>query len=129
MDWGADPGADVAVCELDPLLDAVEAAVAGLQGADPARLGGSALAERIVRIEGLLARLSAHQLACVQVVDRRGEAQAAGARSTAAWLRERARLGPGAAAARVVLARRLADRPAIGAALAAGRFSGLRVPW
>ena len=123
VDWGADPGADVAVQVLDPLVDAVEAAVAGLQGSDPAGLGGPAVAERIVRIEGLLARLSAHQLECVRVVDERGEAHAAGARSTAAWLRERARLGPGAAAARVALARRLVERPAVMAALADGAIS------
>ena len=123
MDWGADPGADVAVRELDPLVDAVEAAVAGLQGSDPAGLSASALAERIVRIEALLARLGAHQLACIEVFDRGGVAPAVGAGSTAAWLREHARLGPGAASARVVLARRLAERPATAAALAGGRIS------
>src|SRR5262245_40164497 len=123
MDWGADPGADVAVRELDPLSDAVEAAVAGLQGSDPAGLGASALAERIVRIEALLARLGAHQLACIDVFDQGGVAQAMGAGSTAAWLREHARLGPGAASARVGLARRMAEHPATAAALADARIS------
>jgi hypothetical protein len=59
VDWGADPDADVAVRELDPLVDAVEAAVAGLRRSDPAALGASALAERVVRVEALLAQLSA----------------------------------------------------------------------
>ena len=123
MDWGADPGADVAVCELDSLVDAVEAAVAGLRGSDPAELGAAALAERIVRIEALVARLSAHQLECIEVLDSRGDPEVAAAGSIRVWLRERVRLAPGAAAGRVVLARRLAERPAIGAALASGVIS------
>src|SRR5262245_4314520 len=123
MDWGADTGADLAACDLDPLVDSVEAAVAELQGSDPAGLGASALAERIVRIEALLARLSACQLACIEVLDRSGDPDVLAAGSTRAWLRERARLGPGAASGRVVLARRLADRPATSAALAEGLIS------
>jgi hypothetical protein len=67
--------------------------------------------------------LAAHQLACLEVVDRQSEAQALGARSTAAWLGERVRLSPGVAGRRVALARRLAERPATAAALASGAIS------
>lgn len=100
MDWGADPGADVAVCELDPLVDAVEAAVAGLRGSDPAELGAAALAERIVRIEALAARLSAHQLECIEALDSRGDPEVmalgsirGGCGSGCGWLRVRRREG------------------------------------
>jgi len=125
MDWGADPGAieAMAVREFDPLVDAIDASVAGLQASDPAELDGSTLGERIVRLEALLAQLSAHQLRCIQTLDARGDPEVVGAGSTRAWLRKRARLGPGAASARVTLARRLADRHAVMSELEQGTIS------
>lgn len=109
--------------ELDSLVDAVEAAVAGLQGSDPIELGSSALGDRIVRLEAVLAQLAAHQLRCIQVLHARGDPEVLAVGSIRSWLRERVRLGPGAASARVVLARRLMERPAVMAALAAGTVS------
>ncbi|HEY3199340.1 MAG TPA: DUF222 domain-containing protein [Actinomycetes bacterium] len=107
----------------DPLLDAVEAAVDGLQASDPSLLGGApALGDRIVRLETLLARLSSHQVACIGVFDARGDAQACGARSSQAWLRRRARLSPGEASARVGLARRIKHYVGTATAFAAGRI-------
>jgi len=125
MDWGADPGAieAVAVREFDPLVDAIDASVAGLQASDPAELDGSTLGERILRLEALLAQLSAHQLRCIQTLDARGDPEVVGAGSTRAWLRKWARLGPGAASARVTLARRLADRHAVMSELEQGTIS------
>ena len=76
----------------DPLLAAVEAAVDALQASDPSQLASTALGDRIVGLEAMLARLAAHQVACVAVFDARGDAQATGARSSQAWLRQRTRL-------------------------------------
>src|SRR4249919_2567534 len=87
----------------DPLLAAVDA----LQASDPSQLASTALGDRIVGLEAMLARLAAHQVACVAVFDARGDAQATGARSSQAWLRQRTRLSPGEASARVGLARRI----------------------
>jgi hypothetical protein len=109
-------------CAPDRLLDAVQAAVGSLQASDPSLLAGTALGDRIVRLEALLARLFAHQSACVSVFDARGDAQAGGARSTQAWLRRRARLSPGEASARVGLARRIKHYAGTAAAFAAGRI-------
>ena len=110
MDWGSDPGSARAQAPpaRDVLADMLEVAVADLQESDPAALDAAALAERIVRLEALLARLSSHQLRCIQALDARGDPEVDKAGSTRAWLRQRARLSPGAASARVVLARRLA---------------------
>src|SRR5215475_9924647 len=107
---------------LDYPLAALEAAVDALQVSDPSQLASTALGDRIVRLEALLARLSAHQVACVAVFDARGDAQATGARSSQAWLRRRARLSPGEASARVGLARRLRHHPGTAAAFATGRI-------
>jgi hypothetical protein len=106
----------------DRPLAALEAAVDDLQRSDPSPLASTALGDRIVRLEALLARLSAHQVACVAVFDARGDAQATGARSSQAWLRRRARLSPGEASARVGLARRLRHHPGTAAAFATGRI-------
>jgi uncharacterized protein DUF222/HNH endonuclease len=106
----------------DRPLAGLEAAVDALLASDPSQLASAALGDRIVGMEALLARLSSHQVACVAVFDARGDAQAAGARSSQAWLRHRARLSPGEASARVGLARRLRHHPATSAAFAAGRI-------
>ena len=107
---------------LDPLLDSVQAAIHALQAADPSELNAAALGDRIVRLEAMLARLTAHQVACIGVFDARGDAQASGARSSQAWLRRRARLSPGEASARVGLARRLRHHDSTAAAFAAGQI-------
>jgi Domain of unknown function (DUF222) len=106
----------------DPLLAAVEAAVDALQASDPSQLASTALGDRIVGLEAMHARLAAHQVACVAVFDARGDAQATGARSSQAWLRQRARLSPGEASARVGLARRIKHHAGTAAAFAAGQI-------
>jgi Domain of unknown function (DUF222) len=124
MDWGSDPGVyRAAGPELDPPLEAVAAAVGELVRGGADGLSPGVRQARIVELERLSAMLAAHQLACLDVVDRRREAQALGARSAAAWLGERVRLTPGVAGRRVVLARRLVQQSATAAALGSGAIS------
>jgi len=124
MDWGSDPGVCRKVApEPDPPLAAVAAAVGELVHGGADSLSPGVRQARIVELEQLSAMLAAHQLACLEVVDRQGEVQALGARSTAAWLGERVRLTPGVAGRRVVLARRLAEHPATADALASGAIT------
>ncbi|MGH8836998.1 MAG: DUF222 domain-containing protein, partial [Actinomycetes bacterium] len=124
MDWSSDPGrCREAGPEPDPRLGAVAAAVGELVRGGADGLSPAVRQARIAELERLSAMLAAHQLACLEVVDRQSEAQALGARSTAAWLGERVRLSPGVAGRRVALARRLAERPATAAALASGAIS------
>lgn len=124
MDWGSDPGhCRETAAEPDPQLEAVVAAVSELVHGRADGLSPVARQARIIDLERLSAMLAAHQLACLEVVDRQGEAQASGARSTAAWLGERVRLTPGVAGRRIALARRLAEQPATAAALASGAIS------
>lgn len=124
MDWAADPGARwVETPEPDPPLEAVRAAVYALAGSPIEGLSPQLRRARVVQLERLAAVLAAHQLACLEVIDRDGDPQVVEAGSIRAWLREQARLGPGAASARVVLARRLAQRPAIAEALADGAIT------
>ncbi|HKA68776.1 MAG TPA: DUF222 domain-containing protein [Actinomycetes bacterium] len=124
LDWGSDPGqCRKAAAEPDPQLDAVIAAVGELARGRADGLSPVARQARIVELERLSGMLAAHQLACLEVVDRQGEAQVSGARSTAAWLGERVRLTPGVAGRRIALTRRLAEQPATAAALASGAIS------
>ncbi len=77
-----------------------------------------------IDLEATRARLESATLTVTREVDGRGAATATGAPSTAAWLRGRLRLHPGAAKAEVELARDLATEMAdTAAALAAGHIS------
>ena len=75
-------------------------------------------------LEATRARVESATLAVTREVDGRGAATATGAPSTAAWLRGRLRLHPGAAKAEVELARDLhTEMTDTAAALAAGHIS------
>jgi len=74
----------------------------------------------LVDIQAAIARLEAQWLRRLAVFDARDGSAADGALSTAAWLRARCRLAPGAATERVGLARALREAPVTEAALAAG---------
>src|SRR5674476_898285 len=80
-----------------------------LAGEELAGLPVGALGEDVVALGIARNRLEAEFARRLVAFDRGGGAAAAGAASTAAWLRHRARLAPGAAAAWVRTARRLAD--------------------
>ena len=78
-------------------LATLAAAVDDLAGQDPAGLGDVALAERVLELRRLLDRLEGHWLKELAAVDARGAAgadQDQETGSTAAWLRNRLRLGP-----------------------------------
>jgi hypothetical protein len=80
-------------------LAALEAQVDQLPTPPPDRLADTALAEGTVRLERLANRLDGHRLAWLAAVDARGAAGAeegTPAASTAAWLRNRLRMGAGA---------------------------------
>src|SRR5664279_5550915 len=95
-----------------------------LAGEELAGLPVATLGEDVVALGIARNRLEAEFARRLVAFDRGGGAAAAGAASTAAWLRHRARLAPGAAAAWVRTARRLADDlTASAAALAAGAVS------
>ena len=95
-----------------------------LAGEELAGLPVAALGEDVVTLGIARNRLEAEFARRLVAFDRGGGAAAAGAASTAAWLRHQARLAPGPAAAWVRTARRLADDlTASAAALAAGAVS------
>ena len=95
-----------------------------LAGEELAGLPVAALGEDVLALGVARNRLEAEFARRLVAFDRGGGAAAAGAASTAAWLRHRARLAPGPAAAWVRTARRLADDlTASAAALAAGAVS------
>src|SRR3954470_18631039 len=79
-----------------------------LLAVDPRELPSVALGEEIVEISRQLSRLQAAYLDRVEVFDRTGAAKADHG-STAAWLRAKTRLSPGASYRDVHLARDLAD--------------------
>jgi hypothetical protein len=102
-------------------LAALAAAVDGLAAHDLDRLGDAALAERVMALRGLVDRLEGHWLGELAAVDARGAAgaeQGVQAGSTAAWLRNRLRMGPGTAAGWVRTARALFRGPLAGTAKA-----------
>jgi hypothetical protein len=105
---------------MSELASALEAMAADdLEAMPTSQLGADVLA-----LLGVAARLDAEIARRLVGFDRRGGAAADGAASTAAWLRHRARLAPGAARSRVLLARRLADDlPVTAAALAGGEVT------
>jgi hypothetical protein len=95
-------------------------AVDELLAVDPRELPSVALGEEIVEISRQLSRLQAAYLDRVEAFDRTGAAKADHG-STAAWLRAKTRLSPGASYRDVHLARDLADvLPATRAALRDG---------
>src|SRR5664279_1714193 len=105
---------------MSELASALEAMAADdLEAMPTSQLGADVLA-----LLGVAARLDAEIARRLVGFDRLGGAAADGAASTAAWLRHRARLAPGAARSRVLLARRLADDlPVTAAALAGGEVT------
>jgi hypothetical protein len=108
------------------VLDELESAVGVLQAGDPAVLNAAGLADEVARLEVVSARLAARQVACVAVMEARGDAQTLGFRSTQAWLRTVVRVAPGAAKGLVALARRISGgvvgEHATAASFAAGRM-------
>src|SRR5689334_15744539 len=81
-------------------------------------LSASDVVDRLDRVQAVSQRMCAMRLALVAEVEGRAVAAEQGASSTAAWLRERFRISPGAAA-RMVRLSRLVDTPG-GQALADG---------
>jgi Domain of unknown function (DUF222) len=109
-------------------LAALEAQVDQLAAQPPDGLADAALAEGMGRLGRLANRLDGHRLAWLAAVDARGAAgadQGTPAPSTASWLRNRLRLGAGAAHSLVRTARALFRGPltATGQALVAGEVS------
>jgi uncharacterized protein DUF222/HNH endonuclease len=109
---------------LTALADAVDDLAAG----DLDGLSDAVRAERVLALRRLLDRLEGHWLGELAAVDARGAAgadQGQQAASTAAWLRNRLRMGAGAAAGSVRTARALFRGPlaATAAALTAGEIS------
>jgi len=100
-------------------LGDLRAAAVALAGADPVALPPSALADQVVELRQLIDGLEGTWSQLVAVLDGSGAAEA----GTSAFLRSSCRLAPAASRARVVLARRLAGRPAVEAALTAGEIS------
>ncbi|HEY2957891.1 MAG TPA: DUF222 domain-containing protein [Actinomycetota bacterium] len=110
------------------LEEELAAVVAKFAASDPGRLGGALAAERLLAMRPLLDQAEAAWLRLLATVDAQGAAGAeAGeyAPSTAAWLRARLRMGPGAARTAVRTARALhrGPLPQTAAALAAGEVS------
>lgn len=100
-------------------LGDLRAAAVALAGADPVALPPSALADQVVELRQLIDGLEGTWSQLVAVLDGSGAAEA----GTSAFLLSSCRLAPAASRARVVLARRLAGRPAVEAALTAGEIS------
>jgi hypothetical protein len=97
----------------------IAAAAAGLADAPVWGLSAAELAALIVEVEAVSARLAGVGLSLAREADRRGLGVELGAASTADWLRDRLRLTPGEAKARLDLAARLDPAPT--AVAAAGR--------
>jgi hypothetical protein len=95
-------------------LGALVAELQGLAAQDPDSLADAARAERVLVLRGLVERLEGQWLGELAAVDARGAAGAdhgVQAGSTAAWLRHRLRMSPGAAAGWVRTARALYRGP------------------
>jgi hypothetical protein len=101
-------------------LTGLRAVLAGLAG-EPTGQSPVRLGERVVELRRLIDGLEGVWSAWVAELDGSGELDAHA--GTGAWLRSTCRLAPGAARSRLVLARRLADWPAVAAALIAGELS------
>jgi hypothetical protein len=110
-------------------LNAVSAGLDEAAYADVWSLSDDDLADALVRCEQLAARQAALSLRLIREADARDLGRRQGASSTTAWLKDRLRLRPGEAKARVDLAHRLEggghrSMPATATALAAGAVSG-----
>jgi hypothetical protein len=102
-------------------LATLAGAVDDLAAQDLNRLTDAALAEQVLALRRLLDRLEGHWLQQLAAVDGRGAAgadQDQETGSTAAWLRTRLRLGPGAASSSVRTARALFRGPLVATAQA-----------
>jgi Domain of unknown function (DUF222) len=102
------------VAEGPDRLAGLAAAVEELAAQDLERLSDAALANQVLGLRRLLDRLEGHWLQHLAAVDARGAAgadQDQQTGSTAAWLRARLRMGPGAAATSVRTARALFRGP------------------
>jgi len=86
---------------------------------DPSSLPPVELADRVVELRRLIDGLEGTWARLVSALDGSGSIDG----GTAAWLRSACRLSASTARSRVVLARQLADRPAMTAALTAGEIS------
>ena len=100
-------------------LGDLRAAAVALAATDPAALSPAAVADQLVELRRLIDGLEGTWSRLVAALEGSGTAEG----GTSAFLRSSCRLAPAAARTRVVLARRLAGRPAVGAALAAGQIS------
>lgn len=99
--------------------DRVRSGAVALAATDPAALSPAAVADQVVELRRLIDGLEGTWSRLVAVLDGSGNAEG----GTSAFLRSSCRLAPAAARTRVVLARRLAERPAVDTALAAGQIS------
>jgi len=106
----------------DPLAE-LEFAVDELAEVDHRAGTGHERRTRLMRLQRLQHRIDAERLRLVEAVDRSGDALAAGAVNTKAWLHHECGLAKGAAGRDVRTARRLEDFPAWTAAFAAGAVS------
>ena len=105
-------------------LNCVDEAVTALGEANLWALSDSELLDLRVAQERSVARLQARVLATTREIDSRGAAGKVGAPSTAAWLKGRVGVAPGAAKREVALARELdVDLPVLRDALATGELS------
>jgi hypothetical protein len=100
-------------------LTSLRVAVAALAEADPSLLRPAELAEQVTELRRLIDGLEGVWSELVAVLDGSGSIEG----GTASWLRAACRLSPGAARSRVVLARRLAERPEVLTALRSGAIS------
>jgi Domain of unknown function (DUF222)/HNH endonuclease len=100
-------------------LSDLRSAAAALAAVDPSGLPPAALAEAVAELRRLIDGLEGTWSGLLAALD--GSAALDG--GTAAWLRSACRLSPATARSRVSMARRLAERPAVGAELSAGAIS------
>ena len=98
----------------------LDRAVDDLAAVDPATLDDRTLAEALIELRRVRARLAAVEARLVDAVDTRRPWAPAGYRTTACWLADGDNTALGDARGQVRLARRLRTMPATAAALAAG---------
>ena len=106
------------VCPLTVLADGLDQ----LHDEEPVYLPSAALAERLRELFALRNRLDAEIVRHVAVFDRTHGYAACDSRSAASWLRNEARLSPGAASEQVRVARQLDRLPQVSRAFADGEL-------